>query len=174
MKLIYCSECAAPLNKESDSRYQCPSGHVRWNNPVMCVALVLIQDGAILVSKRACEPSKGMYDLPGGFCDFNESWQSASQRELAEETEMSCNTNVLQIIDCYTDLYDEQESVCDLVVYVPEWSGVPVPHDDSAELVWKPLAFLEDPQFSPNYTNLRQRIQADILRGQAKGTARDT
>lgn len=163
MKLTYCSECTAPLNKESDSRYQCPKGHVRWNNPVMCVALVLIKDGAILVSKRADEPHKGTYDLPGGFCNFNESWQAACVRELTEETELSCNEDVLRIIDCYTALYDQQESVCDLIVYVPEWSGVPVPHDDSAELAWQPLTFLDDPQFSPNYINLRQHIHESTL-----------
>jgi 8-oxo-dGTP diphosphatase len=40
----------------------------------------------ILLIKRAAEPFQGLYALPGGFCEIDESLEQAAQRELLEET----------------------------------------------------------------------------------------
>ena len=39
-----------------------------------------------MVARRLKEPAKGMYDLPGGFVDFNETAEEAIIREIREET----------------------------------------------------------------------------------------
>jgi 8-oxo-dGTP diphosphatase len=43
-------------------------------------------DYSILLIKRSAEPFKGLYALPGGFMEINETLEEAAIRELKEET----------------------------------------------------------------------------------------
>ena len=49
---------------------------------------VLAQDGAgrVLLGRRAVDPGRGLWDLPGGFCDPDETPEDAVRREFREET----------------------------------------------------------------------------------------
>ena len=44
--------------------------------------------GEILVARRAKDPAKGTYDLPGGFIDVGETAENAVKREIMEETNL--------------------------------------------------------------------------------------
>ena len=48
-------------------------------------ALIVDEAGRLMLTRRACEPWRGMLDLPGGFVDPDESAEEALRRELAEE-----------------------------------------------------------------------------------------
>ena len=43
-------------------------------------------EGGILLIERAREPGKGLWDIPGGFVDPDESAEQAAAREVLEET----------------------------------------------------------------------------------------
>jgi len=61
-----------------------------WPRPMVTVdALVFTLSGSIprvLLIKRANEPFKGQWAVPGGFVDMDEELHDAAVRELAEET----------------------------------------------------------------------------------------
>ena len=46
-------------------------------------------DNKILISERGREPSKGAYDVPGGFVELNEANEQAVLREIEEELLLS-------------------------------------------------------------------------------------
>jgi bifunctional NMN adenylyltransferase/nudix hydrolase len=53
------------------------------------VDAVVVQGGHILLVKRLAEPGRGLWALPGGFVDPDETLETAMIRELKEETRIS-------------------------------------------------------------------------------------
>lgn len=71
-------------NEKSKKCIAC--GFTFYMNASAAVAAFITNDeGKLLVCKRAKEPAKGTFDLPGGFVDNNESAEQAITRELKEE-----------------------------------------------------------------------------------------
>ena len=55
-------------------------------HPVVGVGAVVVRGGKALIIKRAHEPRKGEWSLPGGLLELGESLQDAVRREIKEET----------------------------------------------------------------------------------------
>jgi ADP-ribose pyrophosphatase YjhB (NUDIX family) len=55
-------------------------------HPVVGVGAVVVRGGRALIVKRAHEPRKGEWSLPGGLLELGESLQDAVRREIKEET----------------------------------------------------------------------------------------
>ena len=51
-----------------------------------CAGIVLIEGGQLLMIRRAHEPDRGRWSLPGGRCEPGESQGVAAAREALEET----------------------------------------------------------------------------------------
>lgn len=78
------SEAEVPGGKTRPACLQC--GWIHWKNPIpTAVALIPVDDGVLLV-KRAIDPQKGDWCLPGGYVDYRESPVETVVREAREET----------------------------------------------------------------------------------------
>jgi ADP-ribose pyrophosphatase YjhB (NUDIX family) len=55
-------------------------------HPVVGVGAVVVCDGRALIVRRAHEPRKGEWSLPGGLLHLGESLADAARREVREET----------------------------------------------------------------------------------------
>jgi len=66
---------------------KCPECGLDWyfNMAAAVAAVIFDEQGRLLLTVRAHEPSKGMLDLPGGFVDMGETAEQAVKRELLEE-----------------------------------------------------------------------------------------
>jgi len=56
------------------------------NCPALTVDCVIFRDDNVVLIRRANEPFKGHYALPGGFVEIGETVEKACQRETFEET----------------------------------------------------------------------------------------
>lgn len=92
MGFVFCPYCGERLHKEIPAgdnleRDCCAAcGSVHYCNPRILVALLLYCQDKILWIQRAQEPDRGLWALPAGFLEMDESLQEAAVREFEEET----------------------------------------------------------------------------------------
>lgn len=60
-------------------------GFIRYENPKIVVGSVATWDGKILLCRRAIEPRAGLWTLPAGFMELNETPEEGALREAWEE-----------------------------------------------------------------------------------------
>jgi ADP-ribose pyrophosphatase YjhB (NUDIX family) len=87
----FCPLCGAPLGRErlADQREQAVCTKCRfvfYLSPKLVAATVPMDDGRVLLTRRAISPAKGKWTYPGGFVDFGERTVDAAVRETLEET----------------------------------------------------------------------------------------
>lgn len=87
----YCSHCGAPLSfrippGDSLPRYVCDQcGSIHYQNPRMVVGCIPEWEDQILLCRRAIEPRYGLWTLPAGFMENDETTAEAAARETLEE-----------------------------------------------------------------------------------------
>lgn len=88
MERKFCYLCGGKLKTKSEHSWECQGcGQSFYRNAQTGIGIILINEhNEVLLARRANEPSKGMYDVPGGFVEPHESLEQAAYRELKEET----------------------------------------------------------------------------------------
>lgn len=113
-------------------------GFIDYQNPKPCVAIFIVRDGKVLLARRAIEPAKGAWDLPGGFIDDGESAEKAVLREAREE--MTLRVRIAKYLGSIADVYGPKETpTVNLCFLVEVTAGEPVPKSDVEALAWFPL-----------------------------------
>ena len=81
-------------------RAVCPNcGWIHFADPKVAAAVLLEQDGRVLLVRRVNEPFRGMWTLPAGFVDADEDPARAAERECLEETGLTVRVSaVLDVI----------------------------------------------------------------------------
>lgn len=68
-------------------RRVCPAcRYVYFTDPKVGVGVAVVEDGRLLLIKRAMNPERGKWSLPAGFIDQGEDPKDAAAREALEET----------------------------------------------------------------------------------------
>lgn len=107
MTIRYCPHCAhdgfAPVNEK---RWECPAcGFCYYQNVAAATVAILRVGDEILICERANAPHKGMFDLPGGFLDNDESAEAGLARELHEELGLVLDASQLHYLFSYPNVY---------------------------------------------------------------------
>ena len=107
--------------------------------PFSGVGVVVYKNGKILMVKRAREPNKGMWSIPGGAIEVGETIYEAAVREVLEE----CNIKVKikQVLDAAENIVKDNSGrirfhyvIIDLVANYS--GGRPKAGTDAAECGW--------------------------------------
>ncbi|MCP5424560.1 MAG: NUDIX hydrolase [Gammaproteobacteria bacterium] len=87
----FCSQCGAPVTLrippgDNLPRHVCATcGSVHYQNPKVVAGCIPEWRGQILLCRRSIEPRYGLWTLPAGFMENNESTVQAAAREALEE-----------------------------------------------------------------------------------------
>lgn len=106
--------------------------------PMLTVDSVIIEKEKILLIKRAQEPYKNHWALPGGFVELGETLEHAAARETEEETGLK--TEPGKLIGAYsTPGRDPRGHTVSIVYLMRIISGKPKTSDETKEVKFFPL-----------------------------------
>lgn len=97
----YCSQCGAPVIRrvpdgDTHQRFVCDACRtIHYQNPKMVVGCIPEWEDRILLCRRAIEPRHGLWTLPAGFMELQESTAQAAAREAMEEANASIDIGEL-------------------------------------------------------------------------------
>jgi 8-oxo-dGTP diphosphatase len=128
----FCPRCAGDLAAAADHLACASCGERYWANAIPGVQGILERDGRVLLARRAHEPRRDHWDIPGGFVEETEHPLDALRREFREETGLEVQPLELLRIDI--EPYDERHVFS--VTWIVDADGEPVAADDVAELRW--------------------------------------
>jgi 8-oxo-dGTP diphosphatase len=123
------------------------------DRPIVAVGAVIIDGERVLLIKRANEPSKGEWSLPGGAVEVGESLEAALAREVREETGLDVTVGpVVEVLDrIRRDDVDRVEYHYVIVDYLcrPR-GGTATCGSDADEVRWAPLDDLASVRLTPS------------------------
>jgi len=132
----FCPRCATPVHHEERFgrvRPVCPQcGWIHFVDPKVAAAVLVVQDGRVLLVRRVNEPFRGMWTLPAGFVNGGEDPAEAAQRECLEETGLS--VRVTRVYDIVSGR-EHPRGADFVIVYQAEITGGEMKAEDDADAV---------------------------------------
>ena len=134
--LEFCSNCGEKNHYgyiDGNNRYHCTKCEtIYYENPKPTATLICPRGKEILLVKRAVEPGKGLWGLPGGFLENGETLEMGAQRELMEETKLKGEVKeILGTCSHFNSIFGDILLI-GLVVHITDWSTLEA-GDDAAE-----------------------------------------
>jgi len=126
-------------------RRACPAcGYIHYTDPKVGVGLLVVENGQLLLVRRAVEPARGRWSLPAGFLDHGEDPRETAAREALEETGLI--VAIEELVDVFHNPPGNGASI--FILYrARRLSGQPVPGDDADDARFFPLDTLPELAF---------------------------
>ena len=133
----YCPQCGAALQSRivgDRARPVCPEcDFVFYLNPIVAAGTLVERDGRVALVQRGVEPGRGLWGLPAGYAEADESAEEAAARETLEETHL--HVEIDDLLDAYS--YGRERDRGVLLVYAAHvTSGELEAGDDALDAQW--------------------------------------
>ena len=129
--------------------------------PRVGVGAITVEDGKVLLVKRAIEPSKGLWAIPGGTLKLGETLQECATREILEETGITIKVGVCVYVFDLLERDDKGKMKFHFVIvdFAADYiSGEPKGADDALEARWLSPAELNKLPVAKNTLNALHSI----------------
>jgi mutator protein MutT len=108
------------------------------SRPILGIGAVIVKDGKAIIVKRANDPYKGQWSIPGGRVELGEALAEAVRREMREETGLEVRVGPV------IEVFERVERVGDRILYhfvVVDYlctctGGVLCAGDDAEDVAW--------------------------------------
>ncbi len=163
MRAKFCGRCGARVvqrNVEGRDRDVCQGcGTVIYRNPLPVAAAVVLNDKReVLLIKRTREPREGLWCLPMGFAELNETIMHAALRELTEEAGIT--GRIVRLLTADSMKIPPYGDLLVITFEVEKTGGEERPGDDAGDLAYFPTDELPEIAFPANQRAIRSCLQA--------------
>jgi ADP-ribose pyrophosphatase YjhB (NUDIX family) len=148
---------------DTRERTVCPEcDYIEYKNPLVVNVIVAVYGDEFLLCRRAIDPRKGFWTLPGGYMENGESPQDGAAREAKEEAGVNIKTGALialyqpqkknEVMMIFRGELPSREAVAgveSLEVKFFKWDDIP----------WKELAFPFIPEALLAYKNTKDKTE---------------
>ncbi len=117
--------------------------------------MILVEDGKILLIRRASEPFRGEWAVPGGRIEDGESAEECAVREMKEETGL--DVEPIRLTGIYSDPKRDPRGIIAAAYIVRRIGGEIRGGDDAAEARWFDIGSM------PHLCSDHGKIVADAL-----------
>ena len=154
----YCPRCGTAVTRAlrfGREREVCPNcGWIHFSDPKVAAAILLEENGRVLLVRRVNEPFRGRWTLPAGFVDSDEDPARAAERECLEETGLT--VRAIAVVDVIAGR-EHPRGADFVIVYQGELvSGELQAADDADQAEWFDRAQLPSLAFRATETVLRK------------------
>lgn len=137
-EIKFCPRCGTSVTQTERfgrQRPTCPRcDWVYFADPKVAAAVLVEEDGRVLLVRRVNEPFRGLWTLPAGFVDAGEDPARAAERECFEETGLRIHTT--KVLDIFAGR-EHPRGADFVIVYLAEvLDGKPVAGDDADQVGW--------------------------------------
>jgi len=107
--------------------------------PIVGIGAVIVKDNKVLLIKRAGEPGRGLWSIPGGLVELGEKIKDAVRREVKEETGLEVKVN--EIADVTEIITRDEEGKVKYHFVIVDFFAEPLkgelkPSSDALEAKW--------------------------------------
>lgn len=164
----FCNHCGQNVSLsipvgDNLPRYVCQQcGMIHYQNPKIVTGCIPEWEDKILLCRRGIEPRHGLWTLPAGFMENNETTEQAAARETLEETRSDVDIDSLYAlfnIPHISQVYLIFRASMQVPKYGPTSESLEVELFAENEIPWDAIAF-------PVVTEILERYFKDRAQGQ--------
>jgi len=159
----YCPCCGTLLARQvlhGRERLVCPACRfIFWQNPVVGVAVIVMQGDHIVLARRARGVYKGAWCIPCGYVEYDEDVRQAAQREFQEETGLL--VEVGEVYAVHSNFHNPASHSVGIWFRGTVLSGTLRPDDDVDQVAYMPLHDLPDNLAFPTDQLVLERLQRE-------------
>lgn len=133
----YCLYCGSKYcDQQNPQKLTCSvCGSIFYLNSKPTASVIITRDKQVLLGRRKIEPSKGEWDVIGGFLNLGEKPEGGARREAKEETGLSVELE--DMLGFFMDSYGTTgEKTLNICYTAKVLGGTQMPGDDIEELRW--------------------------------------
>ena len=161
----YCPCCGTAFRRQGlhgRERLVCPTCEfIFWQNPVVGVAVIALQDDHIVLARRARGVYKGAWCIPCGYVEYDEDVRQAAQREFQEETGLL--VEVGEVYAVHSNFHNPASHSVGIWFRGTVRSGTLRPDDDVDQVAYMLLHHLPDNVAFPTDRLVLAQLQRELF-----------
>ena len=136
-------------------------------HPIIGVGAVIVDGGRVLLVRRATEPLKGEWSVPGGMLELGEKLRDGVRREVLEETGLIVEPG--EVLDVFDSIFTDDEGRTEYHYVLIDYLCRPISGEAKAGTDVSDVRWVSESELPA--MGLRDSIEQVVRKGIARTTA---